>query len=194
MATRRGQRRAGRAGELGDGITWRLERGRARGAMVVLVERTLWFGARGVPEQLPKRLNLQTASFDDALERANWDGLVAMHRHDHLPPVCVPPLLMTPGLGNQGEAVSAQHLHNLLRIADWKSPAHGTASSSSFAPFVSLTGAGSNQSAKASLALATASSSVSPAEAQPGSSGKTADHRFAFGSNSTNNRSFTLAP
>src|ERR1035437_5680394 len=47
-----------------------------------------------------------------------------------------------------------------------------------------------NQSASASLALAMASASVSPAEAQPGSSGKTADQRLDSESNSIKRRSF----
>jgi hypothetical protein len=47
-----------------------------------------------------------------------------------------------------------------------------------------------NQRPSASFAFATASSSVSPALAQPGNSGKTADQRFASGSNSTITRSF----
>jgi len=49
---------------------------------------------------------------------------------------------------------------------------------------------GLNHNFRASLALLIASSSVSPAEAQPGSSGKTADHRFVRGSNSTRRRNF----
>jgi hypothetical protein len=52
------------------------------------------------------------------------------------------------------------------------------------------TGEGSNHNSNASIALRTASSSVSPAEAQPGSSGKTADQRFVSGSCSTTKRSF----
>jgi hypothetical protein len=49
-----------------------------------------------------------------------------------------------------------------------------------------------NQSASASLALDTASSSVSPAVAQPGSSGKAADHRLVVGSYSRRSRKFML--
>jgi hypothetical protein len=52
---------------------------------------------------------------------------------------------------------------------------------------------GSNQSESASFALAIASSSVSPAEAQPGNSGKTADQRFVLSSKFTNKRKFTRA-
>lgn len=53
--------------------------------------------------------------------------------------------------------------------------------------------AGSNQRAKASFALAMASASVSPALAQPGNSGKTADQRWLSLSNSTTMRSFIHA-
>jgi hypothetical protein len=43
-----------------------------------------------------------------------------------------------------------------------------------------LVGAGSNQSVSGSWALATASSCVSPAVAQPGNSGNSADLAFGF--------------
>ena len=50
--------------------------------------------------------------------------------------------------------------------------AHVSATSKTFAPAGKSTGAGSNQSSRASFAFRIASSSVSPAEAQPGNSGK----------------------
>jgi hypothetical protein len=65
--------------------------------------------------------------------------------------------------------------------------------STTFAPAANLTSEGSNQSANASFALPTASSSLSPAEAQPGSSGKNAAQRFVSGSCSTTSRSFIAA-
>ena len=52
---------------------------------------------------------------------------------------------------------------------------------------------GSNHNSSASLALAMASSSVSPAEAQPGSSGKTEEYRPVSGSFSTIRHSFMTA-
>jgi hypothetical protein len=103
------------------------------------------------------------------------------------------PFLMAAGLPHQFKAMLAQNFDNFLRVANWKPLAHGMASSISFAPLCSLTGEGSNQSAKASFALAMASASVSPAEAQPGSSGKTADQRFVSESNSTKRRNFMWA-
>ena len=66
-----------------------------------------------------------------------------------------------------------------------KGPAHGTVTSTSFAFLCNFNGLGANHRASASRAFCTASASVSPALPQPGSSGKTADHRFASGSNST---------
>src|SRR5262249_62121409 len=54
----------------------------------------------------------------------------------------------------------------------------------------SSTGEGSNQSSNASMAFAMASSSESPADAQPGNSGKTADQRLTVGSNLTTARNF----
>src|ERR1035441_10239071 len=76
------------------------------------------------------------------------------------------------------------------KAANWEPSAHGTASSIIFAPLFILKGAGSNHSSNASFAFAMASASVSPAEAQPGSSGNTADQRFVSGSNSTSRRTF----
>jgi len=137
--------------------------------------------------------HVQAAAFNDAFQRADGNGFVAVHGHNHLPAIFMTPFLMAAGLCNQHEAMLAQNLDDFLRIANWESPAHGTASSMSFAPLCSLTGEGSNQSSNASFALATASASVSPAEAQPGSSGKTADQRLVSGSNSTNRRNFISA-
>jgi hypothetical protein len=135
----------------------------------------------------------QAAAFDDAFQRADGDGFVSVHGHDHLPAIGMTPFLMAAGLRHQSKAVPAQNFDNCFGVTNWESPAHGTASSMSFAPLLIFTGEGSNQSSNASFALATASASVSPAEAQPGSSGKTADQRLVSGSNSTKRRSFMLA-
>ncbi len=67
---------------------------------------------------------------------------------------------------------------------------HVSATSKTFAPAGKSTGAGSNQSSRASFAFWIASSSVSPAEAQPGNSGKNAAQRFVSESCSTTKRNF----
>jgi hypothetical protein len=113
-----------------------------------------------------------------------------VHGYDHLPPVPMAPFLVAPALVDQGETMSAQHAHHILGAANWEVPAQGKDTSSSLAVFFNFSFEGSNHNASASFAFSTASASVSPAEAQPGSSGKTADQRLAFGSNSTTNRSF----
>jgi hypothetical protein len=114
-----------------------------------------------------------------------------MIRHDQLPPVHMAPFLVTAALTGEDEALFLQNLPDFSRAADREPPAHGSASSSTLAPCGNATSAGSNQSANASLALAIASASVSPALAHPGSSGNTADQRFAPESNSITRRSFT---
>ena len=140
--------------------------------------------------QLPKIVHAQSTSLDDALERTDGNGLVAVHRHDHLPTAGVTSFLVAAFLADHRKPVFAQDSDNFLGVADWKALAHGSATSNTFAPAETASGDGSNQSAKASLALAMASSSESPAEAQPGSSGKTADQRLVSGSCSTTSRSF----
>jgi len=107
-----------------------------------------------------KVVHVQSASFDDALEGADRNGFVAVHRDNHLP------------------------------STNWKAFAHVSATSTTLAPAGIESGDGSNHSANASFALRMASSSLSPAEAQPGSSGKNADQRFVSWSCSTTNRSF----
>ena len=141
---------------------------------------------------LAEVFHVQAAAFNDAFQRADGNGFVSVHGHNHLPAIYVTPFLMTAGLRHQFKAVPAQNFDDFLCVANWESPAHGTASSINFAPLFILTGVGSNQSSNASLALATASACVSPAEAQPGNSGKTADQRFVSGSNSTKRRNFML--
>jgi hypothetical protein len=63
---------------------------------------------------------------------------------------------------------------------------HVSTTSKTFASAGKSTGVGSNQSSRASFAFWIASSSVSPAEAQPGNSGKNAAQRFVPESCSTN--------
>ena len=87
-----------------------------------------------------------------------------------------------------------EHSHHVFGVANWKTPAQGSDTSSSLALFFSFNFDGSNHKASASRAFSIASTSVPPAEAQPGNSGKTADHRLASGSNSTSRRSFMQAP
>ena len=86
--------------------------------------------------------------------------------------------------------ISGNSILNILGVANWVAAAHGMANSKSLARLPNLTGACSNHKASASFALAMASSSVSPAEAQPGNSGNTADQLLTAGSNSTNKRNF----
>ena len=140
--------------------------------------------------RLAEVIHLQPASFDDALERADGNRFTAMHRHDHLPSVGMTPFLMTAFLADHAEAVPAQDSNDIFGAANWVAFAHVSATSNTFAPLDKATGDGSNHSSNASLALRTASSSVSPAEAQPGSSGKKAAHRLVSGSCSTTSRSF----
>jgi hypothetical protein len=90
------------------------------------------------------------------------------------------------------ERRAAQDPDNFLGVTDWEVFAHVSDTSSTFAPAGTATGDGSNHSSSASLALRMASSSVSPADAQPGSSGKKAAHRLVSGSCSTTNRSFIV--
>ena len=139
-----------------------------------------------------KSLHVQAAAFNNAFEGADGDGFAAMHGHNHLSAIFVTPFLVAARLGNHRKTMLAQNFDDFPCAANWIPVAHGTASSIIFAPLGNLTGAGSNQSASASVALVTASASVSPAVAHPGISGNTADQRLASGSNSTNNRNFII--
>jgi hypothetical protein len=139
---------------------------------------------------LSKIVGTQSASFDDAFERADWNQLVAVLGDDYLPTVGVALFLVTAVLTYLTEAVFAQDSNNVFGAAKGKALAHVSATSSTFAPAANVTGAGSNQSSNASFALRTASSSVSPAEAHPGNSGKNAAQRLVSGSCSTTSRSF----
>ena len=140
-----------------------------------------------------KLVGTQSTSLDDALKGADWDRLAAVHGDNYLSTVWMAPFLMTAFLAHLAEAAFAQHLNNVFSAANGKALAHVSATSSTFAPADNVTGAGSNQSSKASLALRTASSSVSPAEAHPGNSGKNAAQRLVSESCSTTSRSFIAA-
>ena len=138
-------------------------------------------------------IRIQAAAFDDAFQRADGDGFAAVLGDDDLSSVGMPPFLMAAALVHEEETMLAQYADDVVGVADWEVPAQGRSSSTSLACLRSLTGDGSNQRASASLALAMASFSVSPAVAQPGSSGNTADQRFVGASNSTSNRNFMAA-
>lgn len=141
---------------------------------------------------LAKVVHRQTASLDNALECADGDRFAAVHRYDHLAAVRMPPFLVASLLADHDEAVFLQDLDNFSSGANREAFAHVNATSSTFAPGENETGDGSNQSSNASFALPIASASVSPADAQPGSSGKKAAHRPVSGSCSTTNLSFML--
>jgi hypothetical protein len=153
-------------------------------------------GARGrAQENGPNRcsseiVGIQTASLDDAFQGANRDRFAPVDCENHLPPVFVPPLLVAAPLRDDAESVLPQNSGDILSCANREPLAHGKESSTSFAPLVNSTGEGSNQSSSASRAFAMASASESPADAQPGNSGNTADQRLAAGSNSTTARNF----
>jgi hypothetical protein len=61
--------------------------------------------------------NFQTASVNNAFQRADGNWFVAVHGHNHLPPIGMAPFLMTSRLTNQHEAVLSQHLDNFLGVA-----------------------------------------------------------------------------
>jgi hypothetical protein len=137
-----------------------------------------------------KIFNVQTAAFDNAFQCTNRNRFASVHGNNHLPSISVAPFLVTAGLTDEIEPVLPQNFDDVFCVANWKSLAHGSETSTSFAFLFRGISDGSNQRANASLAFSIASFSVSPAEAQPGNSGKTADHRLASASNSTNNRKF----
>ncbi len=135
----------------------------------------------------------QPASFDDAFQRADGDGFVAVHGDDDLAATRMTPLLMAAFLANHRKAVLAENSNGFFGAANRKAIIHVSATSNTLAPAGIEAGEGSNHSSSASLALRTASSSVSPADAQPGNSGKKADQRLVFGSSSMTRRSFIVA-
>src|SRR6266481_5916378 len=100
------------------------------------------------------------------------------------------PFLVASFLAYQRKTMFTQDVNDLFGCANREALAHVSATSKTFAPAGKSTGAGSNQSSRASFAFWIASSSVSPAEAQPGNSGKNAAQRFVSESCSTTKRNF----
>jgi hypothetical protein len=88
--------------------------------------------------------------------------------------------------------VLSQRPDHFFRVASRKSPSQGTESSKILARLGNFILEGFSQSASASRAFSTASASVSPALAQPGTSGKTADHRSVNLSFSTTTLNFMV--
>ena len=144
----------------------------------------------GFESALTKFLHVHAAAVDDAFQRADGDRLAAVGGDNDLPSVSVTPLLMAAFLRDEREAVAVEHARDICCRADRVMLAHVSATSSTFAPAGSSISVGSNQRASASRALAMACSPVSPALAQPGISGKTADQRPVVWSCSTTRRTF----
>jgi hypothetical protein len=79
--------------------------------------------------RLSKFLNIDSTSFDDALQGAHWNWLVAVNRDNHLPAVSMSPLLMTsfgpasanhapePMLKSAASDGASRGLHDLLMSA-----------------------------------------------------------------------------
>jgi hypothetical protein len=134
----------------------------------------------------------QAGAFNDTLKCADRNWFIPVDRDNHLTAIGMSPFLVTAFLANLHESVPPQDANDLFGGANREAFAHVSATSNTFAPADSLTGVGSNHSSNASFALRTASSSVSPAEAQPGSSGKYAAQRFVSRSCSTTSRNFMI--
>jgi hypothetical protein len=88
--------------------------------------------------------------------------------------------------------VLSQSPDHFFRVANGKSSAQGTESSKILARLGNFILEGFSQSASASRAFSPASASVSPALAQPGTSGKTADQRSVNLSFSTTTLNFMV--
>ena len=113
-----------------------------------------------------------------------------MERHDHLAPLGIPPLLVATRLVDFLKPMLAQNPRHFLGVADRKPAAHAAETAKTLARPGNLILEGLNHSERAWRAFRTASRSVSPAEAQPGISGKTADHRPVSRSSATTKRNF----
>src|SRR5438552_11308677 len=120
-----------------------------------------------------KLLDAQFSALDNAFQRANRYWPASMIGHDHLASIGMSPFLMTASLSNFDKVVTSQDTNDIVRAANGKALAHYAETSINLADSARGISVGSNQSSRASFALAIASSSVSPAEAQPGISGKT---------------------
>ncbi len=141
---------------------------------------------------LPEVVRGQSAALDDALEGADRDRLASVHGHDDPPPVGMAPFLVTTALAHTREAMLPENPDDIIGVTAWEALTQGKATSRSLPFFGMSRGVGSNHKERASLALATASSSVSPALAQPGKSGNTADQRPACASYSSSTRNFMV--
>ena len=132
---------------------------------------------------------MKTAAVDNALKGSDGNTLRSVHGHDNLSATRMTLLLMAAGLPDQTKVVTPQNARDFVGVKYRVFTAHETVSSTHLARLDAGIGDGSNQSFRASLALATASASVSPAEPQPGNSGKTADHLPVSSSGSTSSLS-----
>lgn len=139
-----------------------------------------------------KNINVEPTSFDDAFQGSDGYWFVPVKCDDYLPPVRMAPFLVAPFLTYEKKSVLLQDSNNFTRVADWEPLTHVSATSRTLAPGGITEGVGSNQRSKASLAFVMASSSASPADAQPGSSGKNADHLPVALSCSITKRSFIV--
>ena len=148
-------------------------------------------GHASVPtDQMSKLLRPQSTSLDDAFQRSNWNGFGPVKRHDHLPPFGIPPLLMAARLVDFMKSVLTKHPRHFLGVANRKPATHAAETANTLARPGNLIFEGLNQRARAWRAFRTASRSESPAEAQPGISGNTADQRPVSRSSSTTSRNF----
>ena len=100
-----------------------------------------------------------------------------MKRDDHLAALGTPPLLVAARLVDFLEPMLAQHPRHFFGVSDRKAAAHAAETANTLARPGNLIFEGLNHSERACRAFRTASLSVSPAEAHPGISGKTADQR-----------------
>ena len=117
-----------------------------------------------------------------------------MHGDDYLAAIWMTPFLVASFLAHQRKTMFTQDANDLFGGTNGEALAHVSATSKTFAPADKSTGVGSNQSSRASFAFLIASSSVSPAEAQPGNSGKNAAQRFVSESYSTTRRNVIRSP
>ena len=115
-----------------------------------------------------------------------------MERHDHLTTLRAPPLLVAARLVDFLESVLPQNPRHFLGVADREPSTHPAETANTLARPGNLILEGLNQRERACRAFFTASRSVSPAEAQPGISGNTADQRPVSRSSATTNRNFML--
>src|SRR5205814_1580281 len=122
---------------------------------------------------LAKIVDAQLRAINDAFQCANRYWFTSVIGDNNLATIRMSPLLMAAFLSDLGKTVAPQYANDIVCVANGKALAHYAETSTSLADSDRGISVGSNQSSRASFALAIASSSVSPAEAQPGSSGNT---------------------